>query len=60
MGLSIAFSVIMMIVGPLGGWFLGRGKGLGAAGFLLGLFLSIAGWIIVAFLPPRTPKSRQW
>ena len=60
MAFSVAASVILMVVGPLGGWILGRSKGLGAAGFLLGLFLSIAGWIIVAFLPPGTPKSRRW
>lgn len=48
MGLLIA-----LIIGPLVGYFIGKGKGLGGVGAALGL-LGIIGWIIVAVMKGNT------
>lgn len=50
---GIVSFVIVVGIGPLGGWYFGRGKGLALEGAVLGLLLSFAGWIIVALLPPK-------
>jgi hypothetical protein len=42
-----------MIVGPLVGYLIGKNKGLGGLGAVLGFFLGIIGWIIVAVMKPR-------
>ncbi|MBA3501872.1 MAG: hypothetical protein M4D80_04175 [Myxococcota bacterium] len=41
-----------MLVGALVGWAIGKGKGQGALGAILGGFLGIIGWIIVAVMKP--------
>ncbi|HZT97591.1 MAG TPA: hypothetical protein VFB34_12225 [Chloroflexota bacterium] len=51
--------IVFMLLFPLGGWYLGRGKGRGVEGALLGLFLSVVGWILVALLPPGNTGHRR-
>jgi hypothetical protein len=45
-----AIIVIGMIVGPLVGYFIGKPKGLGGLGAVLGFLLGFIGWIIVAVM----------
>jgi hypothetical protein len=45
--------LVALVVMPGIGYLIGRPKGLGLAGLLLGLFLGPIGWIITAVLRPR-------
>jgi hypothetical protein len=52
------------IIGALVGWTIGNTKGRGLDGALLGGFLGIIGWLIIAFLKPapshqQTPPPQQ-
>lgn len=42
--------VFGLIIGALVGWLIGRNKGLGAIGIVLGGLLGFIGWIIVAVM----------
>jgi hypothetical protein len=50
---GLAIFIVIVSIGPLGGWLLGRPKGLALEGALLGLLLNLAGWIIISIIPPR-------
>jgi hypothetical protein len=50
---GIIFLVVVISIGPLGGWYFGRGKGWALEGAVLGLFLSFVGWLVVAMIPPK-------
>jgi hypothetical protein len=39
-----------MIIGGLVGWLIGRNKGLGGLGVILGALLGLIGWIIVGVM----------
>jgi hypothetical protein len=54
--------IIGLVIGALVGWLIGKNKGLGGLGLVLGGLLGVIGWIIVAVmkgnrdagnLPPR-------
>ena len=53
--------VIGLVIGALVGWLIGKNKGLGGLGLILGGLLGVIGWIIVAVMkgnkdattPPR-------
>lgn len=44
--------VVAMAIGALVGWVIGKDKGHGATGAVLGGLLGIIGWIIVAVMKP--------
>lgn len=54
--MALVGAIAILAVGPLVGWLLGRGKGLALEGAVLGLFLNIVGWAIVAVLPARLDR----
>lgn len=39
-----------LVIGGLVGWLIGKGKGLGGLGLVLGALLGVIGWIIVAVM----------
>ena len=41
------------VVGPIVGYLIGNPKGYGVFGAVLGFFLGIIGWIIVALIPAK-------
>jgi ribosomal protein L37AE/L43A len=47
--------VVGMVVAGLIGFAIGKGKGHGLAGFFLGAFLGLIGWIIVGVMKPAAP-----
>jgi hypothetical protein len=51
--------VIGLVIGALVGWLIGRNKGLGGLGLILGGLLGIIGWIIVAVMKgtPQNPNQ---
>lgn len=42
--------VIAMVVGGLVGWLIGKNKGIGGLGFVLGALLGLIGWIVVGVM----------
>jgi hypothetical protein len=48
-----------IIVGGGGGFAIGIAKGRRLEGLLLGVFLSIVGWIVVSLLPNKLPNPRS-
>ncbi|HUS32374.1 MAG TPA: hypothetical protein VMZ53_27930 [Kofleriaceae bacterium] len=54
--------VIGIVIGALVGWLIGKNKGLGGLGLILGGLLGVIGWIIVAVMKgnpqgPNTPPQ---
>jgi hypothetical protein len=59
---GVVFALILFFATANGivGWYLGRGKGLGRLGFLLGFAFSVVGIVIVAVLePPEEERHRR-
>ena len=50
--------VIGIVIGALVGWLIGKNKGLGGLGLVLGGLLGVIGWIIVAVMKgnPEMPN----
>jgi hypothetical protein len=46
-----------IIIGGLVGWLIGKGKGLGGLGLVLGGLLGVIGWIIVAVMKGTPPQQ---
>jgi hypothetical protein len=46
-----------LIIGGLVGWLIGKGKGLGGLGLVLGGLLGVIGWIIVAVMKGNPPQQ---
>jgi len=42
--------LFVLVIGGLVGWFIGKGKGLGGLGLILGALFGVIGWIIVAVM----------
>ena len=42
--------IIGLVIGALVGWLIGKNKGLGGLGLILGGLLGVIGWIIVAVM----------
>jgi len=57
-GFNPAFMIIMLIVGPLVGYLIGKNKGLGGVGAALGL-LGLIGWIIVAVMKGNRDQQQR-
>ena len=57
----VVFLAIALFVAVKGGvgYLIGRGKGKGGLGFVLGLFLGIIGWIIIAVIPGESQVNFQ-
>jgi len=49
-GIGCVVALISFVVFGLVGWAMGRGKGRGGLGFILGAFLGVIGLIIMAFI----------
>jgi hypothetical protein len=52
--------LIGLVLGALIGWLIGKNKGLGGLGIVLGGLLGVIGWIIVAVMkgtPPTPPNQ---
>jgi F0F1-type ATP synthase assembly protein I len=51
--------VIGIVIGALVGWLIGKNKGLGGLGLILGGLLGVIGWIIVAVMKgnPELPNQ---
>ena len=49
--------VIAMVVAGFIGFAIGKNKGHGLAGFFLGAFLGLIGWIIVGVMKPAAPQA---
>jgi len=47
-----AMVFMMLIMGPLIGWYIGHSKGRSFGGFILGFFLGPIGWIIIGLCGP--------
>lgn len=52
--------ILGLFLGALVGWLIGRNKGLGTMGIVLGGLLGVIGWIIVAVMKgtPQTPPNQ--
>jgi hypothetical protein len=48
-----------LVIGALVGWLIGKNKGLGGLGLVLGGVLGVIGWIIVAVMKgtPQNPNQ---
>src|SRR5262249_44476054 len=56
--LVVLFIIVIVVLFKGGiGYLIGKRKGKGALGFMLGLFLGIIGWIIIAVIPGETPSA---
>jgi hypothetical protein len=47
--------VLFIVSFPVVGYLIGRTKGRPVLGAVLGFFLNVVGWIIIAVVPPRSP-----
>ena len=47
--------VLFIVSFPVVGFLIGRTKGRPVLGAVLGFFLNVVGWIIIAVIPPRSP-----
>jgi F0F1-type ATP synthase assembly protein I len=50
--------IIGLVIGALVGWLIGKNKGLGGLGLILGGLLGVIGWIIVAVMKGN-PDANQ-
>jgi hypothetical protein len=56
----ILLAVVLFVTVKGGiGYLIGRGKGKGGLGFVLGLFLGFIGWIIIAVIPGESQVNFQ-
>jgi hypothetical protein len=51
----VALFAVMALVGAL----IGKSKGKAGLGFVLGLFLGVIGWIVIALIPARPAQPKQ-
>lgn len=56
----LAVVLVVTVICGVAGHAIGRTKGRGTEGALLGIFLGVIGLLIVAFMRPRYPADRQW
>ena len=50
----------LILLGPLVGSLIGKSKGRGVAGFFLGPFAGVLGWVIVGALPRKPAKEAEY
>lgn len=51
--------ILGLVIGALIGWLIGKNKGLGTLGIVLGGLLGVIGWIIVAVMKGTPANPNQ-